>query len=261
MPTWVDPAVIRASVASGLPAIGVGGTGYDIADDLEYLKDQADAVGIQTLQDIHDDFTADELNKAVSAGGGADYPYAWDVAGAPALDGAPDHYLHCVSGEGLAASKYKMRIDLDRDHSVAYEIRHRSNQSDAATAWFFGFRDASYAANATTLTDSIIFRQGTTAQKYKCYLSKAGVNSTIADDQGGGGTAVWYALRIEITFSGATKRVEFFIDGVSVASTTDTTIIPLVKLRPSFLTTGGGGTRHNYYDYIDAYWRSRPLSN
>lgn len=257
---WTPTATIKAGVTNGKPVIGTGGFGDQTADNLQYLYDRVNQIGISNAAAIHDDFTATNLD--TTNGGVNDMePYTWDVANTPDMNfELPNHLLHTVSGEGVAASPFKMRFDLDRDHTLYFETRHRSDQSDAATAWFFGFRDATYATTATTLTDSIIFRQGTTAQKYKCYLSKAGVNSTIADDVGGGGTATWYVLRIEITFAGATKKVEFFIDGVSVASTTDTTIIPLVQLRPSVLHTGGGGTRHNYYDYIDADWTVRPLS-
>jgi hypothetical protein len=256
MATWTDTATIKAGVTNGKPVIGTGGFGDQVADNLEHLYGRVNAIGIGSASGIHDDFTANTLND--SAAGGA---YTWDVAGTPDLNFTlPRHDLHATGGEGVAASIYKMRFDLSTDHTLYFETRHRSDQSDAVATWYFGFRASSYAVNATTLTDSIIFRQGTTAQKYKCYLSKAGVNSTIVDDVGGGGTGVWYVLRIEITFAGATKKVEFFIDGVSVASTTDTTIIPLVELRPSVFHNDGGGTRHNFYDHIDADWTVRPLS-
>lgn len=243
---------------------------FDIRNDLRHLKERADLVGVHTLAGIHDDFTSDVLDLQTGTLGVDIWPYTWetqiDGGETLALDGAPDHYLHftCngVAKTVIAASPYKMRFDLDRDHQVYMEVRHKSANSDAASTWLIGFQDASLViANDTVITtqDNIIaFVQDATAQKYKarCVKATAGVDVATAL----GNAANWTVLRIEVTFIGATKKVEFFVDGASVGVTPDTAKIPVVKMRPVVGFINGSGSRNHYLDYVDADWMSRPLS-
>jgi len=267
MPTWVDPAVIRASVASGLPGIGVGGTGYDIADDLEYLYDRFSTVGIATASGIHDDFTQNTMEG--TTGGASDVePYIWETGGTvPTISANPDHYARFSQGGGanysvLAASPYKMRFDLSVDHMIFAEFRHKSAQSDNTEIWLFGFQDESLAVGASTIittqSNIIGFVQDATANKYDGVVAQAAAPLVVANSVGD--ASAWRILRIEITFIGATKKVEFFIDGASVGSTTDTTKIPIVRMRPVLGSKGGGGTRIQQIDSCDFDWGVRPLS-
>lgn len=266
MATWTDPTSIKTGVTNGKPGIGVGGFGYNVADNLQYLYDQLRSLGVQSDQGIHDNFTEDSLN--VQGAAGTD-PYTWDTGGAGtlALDGAPDHWAHFQNGAGnlkyMAAGPYKMRFDLDRDHTIYMEARHKMTQGDTSNVWLIGFQDASLTTPVTQ--DNIIaFIQDSTAQKYKGRVVKATVGQDVATGLGLG-AASWVGLRIEITFSGGTKKVEFFTDTgsgmVSAGSTTDTTKIPVVKMRPFIGFSGGGGTRDNYIDVCHFDWMVEPRSN
>lgn len=272
MATWVDPAVIRAGVASGLPGIGVGGFGTDVADDLEYLRDRVDAIGIGSAQGIHDDFACDTLD--TTSGGAADVePYTWEVgtggSTSHVTDGAPDHWCHIFNTAGsnwcvIAASPYKMRFDLDRDHTLYGEMRiKRGATPDSGAVWLFGFQDASLAVTAatcvTTQTNIIGFVQDATQDKFDAIVSKSAGSGTLVVANSVGDISAWTVLRIEITFAGATKKVEFFIDGSSVGSTTNTAYIPLVKMRP-LIGFDPSATRDLYIDYADFDWTVRPLS-
>jgi hypothetical protein len=240
----------------------------DIRNDLRHLYERANQVGVDTLEAIHDNFTGNNLDCALTPGA-VDYPYTWDVSNgiAPVLDGTPDHWVHLETGGGagyasIAASKYRMRFDLDRDHILYGEFRHRSQQNDNTEIWLFGFQDETKAVTAATAIsnqDNIIgFVQDATAGKFKARTVKATAGVDVAT---GLGTALtWQVLRIEITISGATKKIEWFLDGTSVGSTTDTTKIPLVRMRPILGVTGGGGGRHTRIDYADFSWTARPLS-
>lgn len=266
MATWTPTATIKSGVTNGKPGIGTGGFGDQTADNLQYLYDRINQIGLNTQAGIHDDFTEDTLNDAAQS------PYTWetqiDGAETLALDGAPDHYLHMTCNgaakTAIAASEYKMRFDLDRDHTLYMEVRHKSGNSDAASTWLIGFQDESIAIAGdtviTTQTDMIAWRQDAVAQKYDGVCARSAGSGTLVVANSVGNAANWTVLRIEITFAGATKKVEFFVDGASVGSTTDTNYLTLVKLRPVIGWINGGGTRNHYLDYVDADWTVRPLS-
>ncbi len=267
MATWTSPATIKAAITNGKPLTGTGGNGDQIADDLQYLRDRVDAIGIGSSAGLHDDFTQDSFH--ITSGGITDIePYAWELGGAtlPAIGGAPDHWAVLSNGGAnhavMAASTYKMRFDLDRDHTLYFECRHKNTIADSTNVWMIGFQDASLAVSAstcvTTQSDIIGFVQDAVAQKYDAVVSKAAASLVVANSVGL--ASAWSVLRIEVTFAGATKKVEFFIDGASVGSTTDTTKIPVVKMRPLIGFANGGGARLNYIDYVDADWTVRPLS-
>lgn len=218
---------------------------------------------------IFDDFTADTLSMD-PGGPPVIAPWVWEQnLTVPALlDGSPDHWLHFANGAGsytvIAASAYRMRIDLDRDHTVVMECRHKSAQSDNTAVWFMGFQDASLAVTGATCvtdqTDVIGFAQGSTAQTYKALAAKGGVSSTLQDNIGN--AAVWSKLRLELTFAGATRQIRYFVDGTETSNSPFTTAanITLLKIRPLFGFQNGGGARNNYLDYVIAYWVNRPLS-
>lgn len=252
----------------------------DVRNNLRHLKERADLVGIHTLAGIHDDFTGAEFDRQVSDGviagnhANADMPYAWEfptgaASDVPTLLAAPDHAAILLPNGGthfscLAASKYRMRFGLGRDHTIYAEFRHKSLTSANGDIWLFGFQDASLAASAatcvTTQSNIIAFVQDATANKYKARCAKAAAGVDVATALGN--AANWTVLRIEITFSGATKKVEFFVDGVSAGSTTDTTKIPSATMRPFLGTNPPGSTaRTDYFDYADFDWTVRPLSN
>lgn len=238
---------------------------FDFRNNIRHLYERMNVVGIQSRAGIHDDFTEDTLDDAAQS------PYTWDTgigAGQTlALDGAPDHYLHFTVDNAvrcvIAASPYKMRFDLDRDHQIYAEFRHKSGNSDAGSTWLLGFQDASLATTGNTSVstqDNIIaFVQDATAQKYKARCVKATVGVDVATALGN--AANWTILRIEITFIGATKKVEFFVDGTSVGTTTDTAKIPVVKMRPLIGFYNGTGSRNHYVDYVDFDWSAHPLSS
>lgn len=243
----------------------------DYRNDLEHLKERADQVGINSLESIHDNFAGDTLDSVQGTPGSTDYPVTWDIGfsnSAPVLDQQPQHACNfpAVGANAycaIAGSKYRMRVDLDADHTLYFECRHRSVTSDAGNLWVMGLQDASLALSSntsiSTVSNMIGFRQDASAQKYKAFCSKAGVSVDVATALGN--AAIYSVLRIEVTFSGATKKVEFFVDGTSVASTTDTAKLPLVKLRPFVgFHAGGGVLRQQLVDYVDADWVVRPLS-
>jgi len=269
MATWTDTATIKAAVTSGKPGIGIGGFGEQVPDNLQYLKDIIDQIGLASDQAIHDDFTGDLIaTRVYTAGLGPEEPYTWDLGGtAPTLSGNPDHYivaLHNGAGaySAIAASQYKMRFDLSRDHTVVYEVRHKSAQSDINEYWTFGFQDASLGVGGsgcvTDRSDFLGFIQSTgVANKYRAQTDNGGGPTVVVDDYGD--ASVWNVLRIEVTFAGSTQQVEFFVNGTSVG--TSTTNITALRLRPFFgCYSAGGVSRTQYADYIDAFWTVRPLS-
>jgi hypothetical protein len=268
MATWTEIATIAAGYASGKPGIGVGGFGDQITGNLQYLKDLIDQFGVPSDQAIHDDFTADQLSLYGDGGGafGTGEAYTWEQGGTvPTMAANPDHWVlaqHAIATYSvMAASPYKMRFDLSRDHTVVFETRHRSGQSDAAEVWAIGFQDAALAVGAATIitdqSDFIGFRQGGAANTYDAITASGGATTVVANDAGA--AAVWTKLKAVVTFAGATQNVEFFIDDVSVGTTTST--ITAVRLRPVIGCSGGSaGSPGQYFDYVHAFWRVRPLS-
>lgn len=222
-------------------------------------------------QAIFDDFTSDTLD---AAAGVVPVLSAWvweqddPTTPSTALDGTPDHWCHFTNGAAdhaaIAASAYRMRLDLDRDHTVVMECRHKSAQSDNTAVWFMGFQDASLAVTGATCvtdqTDVIGFAQGSTAQTYKALAAKGGVSATVQDNIGN--AANWSKLRLELTFASATRQIRYFVDGTETSGSPFTTAanITLLKIRPLFGFQNGGGARNNYLDYVIAYWVNRPLS-
>lgn len=263
MATWTDTATIKAGVTSGKPIIGTGGFGDQAADNLQYLKDIVDQIGIASDSAIHDDFTEDTLSIQGTLPAGTEEPYTWELGGTtvPAIAANPNHYLTASSNAGysaIAASVYRMRFDLSVDHTVVYECRHKSSTSDNTDVWAFGFQDASLVIGAatiiTTQNNFLGFVQGATANTYKAITSAGGVTTTVATNQGN--AANWTELQVVVTFSGATQNVEFFMDGSSIG--TSTSNISVQRMRPIFGRSGGGGVRTQHADWIHAYWRSRP---
>lgn len=197
----------------------------------------------------------------------------WDISDAANVSTAqqPDHDVDLDNSGGvnfgaIAASVKKMRVDLDRDHSIVFECRHKSNQSDSTESWFFGLKDASIAATSSTIVttnDNVIgFRQGTTANTYRAICAKAASSSTLQDDIGN--ASAWSILKITVvsTGSGAAITVRMYVNGTEVSGSPFTTLanIPLLSLRPVLGESGGGGARIQTIDYCLAYWNARPLS-
>ena len=238
-----------------------------IRTNLDDLNTRMNAIGIVSDSNIHDEFTADSINTQGALGTD---PCTWDLGGGtiPVVSANPDHYALCsATGANdwsvLAASPFKMRVDLSRDHTVAYEVRHKSAQSDINEYWTFGFQDASLAHTVSNIitdrSDFIGFIQATgAANKYRAQTDSGGAGPTIVVNDYGD-ASVWNILRIEVTFAGATQKAEFFVNGTSVGSST--TNLPIVRLRPVFGNyIVAGVTRNQYADYIDAYHAVRPLS-
>jgi hypothetical protein len=267
MATWTDTTTVKAGVTSGKPIIGIGGFGEQVPDNLQYLKDIIDQVGIAVDEAIHENFTGDALSVLGSTPAGTEEPYTWELGGTvPTLSGNPDHYINCSHNGGagpysvIAASQYKIRFDLSRDHTVVYEARHISGQSDATEVWAFGFQDAALGVGVNTIitdqTDFIGFRQGN-ANTYNAITASGGVTTTVASNVGN--AANWTKLKAVVTFSGATQNVEFFIDDASLG--TSISNISVIRMRPIFgCNNGAASPRVQRCDSIDAFWRVRPLS-
>lgn len=261
MATWTDPTTIKAGVTNGKPGIGTGGFGDQVADDLQYLYDQVvGSIGIASSGNIYDDFhqaALDTDNWTELTGSSSVTMHGTD----------PDHaveFSHPSGGyAGIVASAKKMRFDLDRDHHIRMKCRWGKATSSGDQVVTIGFNDASLATNTNATivtTDSMIaFRRGTNANTLKAYCSKtAGNNTTIADNLG-----TWTSymiLEIEITFIGATKKVEFFVDGASVGSTTDTAKIPIIAMRPTIGDQNGSGSRTSFCDRAAYFWVEEPKS-
>lgn len=261
---WTSGTTIKAGVTSGKPGIGTGGFGDQVVDDLDYLKSAVDAVGVQSVANIYDDF----VNGAIDT-------HTWtdeSSVGALTFDAYPDHsFTMSTSGASRAGIGGafapgagvigRMQFDLDRDHSIRMITRWGKATNNGDQTIVVGFQDAALtAANACggDLTDTIGFCKGTNNNTVKAYVSKGGVSLTVADNLSN--WTNWMELRIDITFAGATKQVEFFIDGSSVGSTTDTAKIPVIMMRPMIGQTGGAAARVSRCDYASYFWLVRPLS-
>lgn len=240
MASWTDTATIKTAQASGKPLIGDGGHGDWSADNLQYLYDQAIAVGVQSSANIHDDFVTDALDTT-----------NWIDTGdnAVSVRANPEHALTLnttVTNQscGIVGAAAKMRFDLDRDHSIRMRTTWGLGTTGKDPALVIGFQDATLTGDnacGASLTNVIAFCKGTNTDTLKAFVSKAGVSQTVADNLSDY-HAVYLTLEIQITFSGATKKVEFFVGGSSVGSTTDTTKIPVVRMRPCIGQVAGAIT-------------------
>lgn len=241
-----------------------------IRTDLDDLNTRLNGIGVVSESNIYDDFDSTLFNtRVLSAGVGPEDPYTWLLqgTGAPTLSANPDHYAILAQAGGAAdysaliGSDYKMAFDLSRDHTVVFETRHKSAQSDITEFWTFGFQDQALIGSVNLVkdrSDFIGFIQGTgVANSYRAQTDNGGAGPTIVIDDHGS-AATWNILRIEITFAGATQQVEFFVNGTSVG--TSTTNITAVRLRPMVGNADGAAARTQHFDYINAYYAARPLS-
>lgn len=255
MATWTSTATIKAGVTNGKPGTGTGGTGDQLADNLQYLYDRLNTIGIVSSGNIYDDFhqAALDTDNWIDTGDNA-----------PTFVAQPDHAIHFTSSgiqsSAIVAAAKKMAFDLDRDHHIKMVSRFGKATAAGDQSMIVGFQEMALTGDAVvTDTDSMIaFVRGTNNNTVKAYCSKTAGNSVVVADNLSNWTN-YMELAIEITFIGATKKVEFFIDGASVGSTTDTTKIPVVQMRPAIGIHGGGGARVADLDYATYFWLERPL--
>lgn len=246
-----------------------------IRTDLDDLNSRLQIIEAKSDSAIYDDFTETTILGTVASAAGTDaQPYTWDVfaSGAgtsPAISANPDHWLRLQVNGGssiLTASAFRMRFDLDRDHTIVMETRLKCTSGTDADM-FFGFQDDALPAslaNNTDLSDAIAFVRGTNSNTLKFFTARA--SSTDSSDNLGD-TSAWITLKIAVTYAGSTKEVRAYTgttqaNYVEVAGSpfTTTTKHPNVRLKPWFGISGGGGSRTADLDYILAYWNARPLS-
>lgn len=235
-----------------------GDTGLmtDFRNDLRHLYERLNLVGIVSSGNIYDDFHQGTLDTDL-----------WIDTGdnAPTFDAAPDHSIQFsttgIQSSAIVAGAKRMLFDLDRDHHIKMVSRFGKATAAGDQSIIVGFQEAALTGDAVvTDTDSMIgFVRGTNANTIKAYCSKTAGNFVNVADNLSNWTA-YMELAIEITFIGATKKVEFFVDGTSVGSTTDTAKIPVVQMRPAIGQHGGGGGRTSHLDYATYFWIERPLS-
>lgn len=259
MSTYVD--ITDARIAANKP--GETGLMTDFRNDIRYLKERADALDAAAGQSIRDDFACSALDTD-----------SWDYGnsgGSAALDGTPDHWLHFQSNGGgqyaiVAASTKRMRIDLDRNHSVAMECRVGKATAAGDHEIFMGFQDEALAfssANNADYSDMIGFTRGTNANTIRFRMSKGGVAITPVDNLSN--WTNWMKLRVEVVSlsSGTDITVRAYVDDVEISGSpfTDETTIPNILLKPWCGQHGGSALKHTYLDYALFYWLARPLSN
>ena len=269
MATWTDTATIKAGVDSGDPGIGIGGFGEQVPNNLQYLKDGLDRIGIASDHNLYDDFVAFIAYDTAAPGLIDTSLYAWEYgavgggATSVGLIAAPDHavaLIHVTGAANYAAMRSgpgKINFDLSRTFSVTMEWRYKKvSASEVAETWTMGFQDSTLGINAaadvTDQTDFIGFRQGA-IDTFDAITASGGATTVVGNDVG---TATnWTTLKIVITGS---TSVEFFVDGTSVGATAAT--ITAVALRPFFGFSGGTVTHTHHIDYALAYFHVRPLS-
>lgn len=239
-----------------------------IRTDLDDLNTRLGAIEAFSDQAIYDDFALSVINGDIWTFGAA------GAGTAPAV-ALPDHVCHMIVGSsattysGIFATAKKMAFDLSVDHTIAFEARLK--HSSATTAEFLiGFQDQTLTgtrANNIDLSDMIGFVRGTNANTLKFTMAKASTAITAADNLG-----TFYpnyaTVKIVITFSGATKKVQAYTGTtqadyteVSGSPFTDTAKIPDIALMPWIgLSNNSGGTADLYLDYALYYWLARPLN-
>lgn len=246
-------------ISSGKPLIGASGTGDKIKDNFIYLKAAIDAIGVQSCTNINDDFVGTTIDTD-----------NWIDIGdtAVALVAAPDHAISLQTNVavscGLVAADKKMRFDLDRDFSVRMITRWGKATNNGDQAVTIGFQNSGLTGDnacgdATSIVNVIAFRRGTNNNTLMAYCAKASNSVVVTDNLGNWNN--YQELRIDITFAGATKKVEFFLDGSSVGSTTDTAKIPVIQMRPIVGQYSGSAARGSLCDYARFFFTAVPLSN
>lgn len=261
MATWTDTAAIKAGITTGKPIIGTGGFGDQTADNLQYLKDAFDTVGVPSDQAIHDDFagTAVSIDAAGDVGGN----WVNLLSGAAALPAitTTDHYVTMDAGGGglgdtniLHGGRTKIRARL----SVAQSLRmiFRWKMVTASARFLIGWQDVGGLAWDTS--DFIGIKIGTAATKTAFICMKGGAGTTSADV---GVDTAWQVAQIDILQTGSALTVDFSLDGSAVGTTITTNIPNTVDLVPFMLASGDGAARGAYkVDRFDCFYRALPLA-
>ena len=208
--------------------------------------------------DIRTHFAIDTIDTAmlttISGAGG--------TVTAPGTTG--NHYVTLDSGgggggyAGLVAAPQKMRVLLDKPHSLVLEARLK--MTTAQTSFVFGLQDQALTV-ATVVTDisDCIFISYDGSGGFNYYGAKASVSET--GSSFGTATNTTVLKMIINCVSAASITIDVYEDNVLRHSATDETKMPTTTvLRPVIAGATGAGRPIVRVDYLRAYWTTEPLS-
>jgi len=183
----------------------------------------------------------------------------WDVSASGAtIPDTSNHYVELTNG-WIAAASRKMRLRLNKPHSVVLEARIRISAGDESRP-MIGFQDATLTTTlGTDLSDLMVIKTDeTTTQKWRYYSAKAGVSETGTDF---GNITTTTVLKMEIACVSDTDiTVNVYENGVLRSTHTDESKMPTTSvLRPFIVSQTTTETPTIRCDYFRAYWTSEPL--